>query len=316
MGVEGALQVIKISTLTQPPNWERIFPRSFHVSLLHGLNRRRSQQLQLADLSTRCSPERALRASRPPLRPQPAGARRRRYSQHPPVGRLAGGPGLPAISGQGAAGSPRRTAPQHPRGRKARGAGCTRGWLREGAALRSPPRGRAAPAAATALPAAGRLPPALPPARPAPPANAGCGQEPALTICCEAPPPSAAASLAGGAAARTPRRGGGEPAEISGHPHLKTAALLSALLSSLSATFPVQHPSASSLPGRRFPTDPLPAVGWEKRSMPELHRPTQSPRLGVPSGATKDAQCVQPVKNQCMWGLILLRLVKSKSWSH
>ncbi|XP_029863607.1 basic proline-rich protein-like [Aquila chrysaetos chrysaetos] len=86
------------------------------------------------------------------------------------------------------------------------------------ALLRSPPRGRAAPAAAVALPARGRLPPALPPARLPPPANAGRGEEPALTICCEAPPPSAAASLAGGLPPKHPAEEVGSQEKALGPP--------------------------------------------------------------------------------------------------
>lgn len=191
------LQVIKISlTLIQPPARGRISLHTFPVFLLYGLNRRRSRQLRLARLKRTQQPGWPSPPGLPPpqpepsRRPQPGCARRRRYLQHPPGGKLTGGLEPPAISGWEATSTPGSRSPQHPRGKGANWGG--------GAALRSPPRGRAAPAAAVALPARGRLPPALPPARLAPPANAGRGEEPALTICCEAPPPSAAASLAGG----------------------------------------------------------------------------------------------------------------------
>lgn len=293
------LQVIKISlTLIQPPARGRISLHTFPVFLLYGLNRRRSRQLRLARLKRTQQPGWPSPPGLPPpqpepsRRPQPGCARRRRYLQHPPGGKLTGGLEPPAISGWEATSTPGSRSPQHPRGKGANWGG--------GAALRSPPRGRAAPAAAVALPARGRLPPALPPARLAPPANAGRGEEPALTICCEAPPPSAAASLAGGLPPKHPAEevGSQEKALAPPPPPPQELSALRALrgrrryppplphslqdrrppppqgwrpspqrspLRTL-YPFPPQHPSSPSLAGGRLPASPAAAVGWWTRS--------------------------------------------------
>ncbi|XP_057288160.1 basic proline-rich protein-like [Pezoporus wallicus] len=256
----------------------------------------------------------------PSRRPQPGRARRRRYSQHPRGGKLTGGPAPPATS---AAGS---RSPQHRAGSERAGAGALRSAPRRGAAQLRP---RPSPS----LRGADSLPPFL-----APPANAGRGEEPALTICCEAPPPSAAASLAGGLPPKHPAgKVGNEeealppPGELfalctpkswgCSRPRLPQdrrplragAPRLSALLS-----------APSALPLHSTRGSPPPAEGRGKGSSawgaPKSagHRPGQ-PRVrsarwearrertgmgtGDPSG-----------NRERMWGLILLRLAGIKSW--
>lgn len=109
--------------LIQLPARGRISPYTFRVSLLYGLNRRRSRRLRLARPKSPQQPGERSPPGRPPpqpepsRRPQPGCARRRRYLQHPPGRKLPGGPEPPAIRGCEATSAPGSRSPQHPRGK-------------------------------------------------------------------------------------------------------------------------------------------------------------------------------------------------------
>ncbi|KAM9527819.1 uncharacterized protein ACIB01_014664 [Guaruba guarouba] len=162
----------------------------------YGLNRRRSRQLRLTHPKRK--PRRGINPSGPPaptartLPAAPARPRSEAALLTAPAGRKTHR--WPGAAGDLRGGKPVTSAPR----------GQPESW---GAALRSPPRGRAAPAAAVAFPARGRLPPALPRAAGQCGPRRGAGFNHLLRGAssqrCRLP--------RRGAPAQAPRRGGGEP---------------------------------------------------------------------------------------------------------